>query len=82
MVVHGLLVVVASLVAEYRLWVLGLQYLQNLGSVVVVHGLSCSERDMWKLPRPGIEPLSPMQVIFSPPMSLKNKNRLYEYHII
>ena len=59
MVVHGLLVVVASLVAEYRLWVLGLQYLQNLGSVVVVHGLSCSERDMWKLPRPGIEPLSP-----------------------
>ena len=59
MVVHGLLVVVASLVAEYRLWVLGLQYLQNLGSVVVVHGLSCSERDMWKLPRPGIEALSP-----------------------
>ena len=23
-----------------------------------------------------------MQVIFSPPMNLKNKNRLYEYHII
>ena len=59
MVVHGLLVVVASLVAEYRLWVFGLQYLQHLGSVVVVHGLSCSERDMWKLPRPGIEPMSP-----------------------
>ena len=34
-VVHGLLIVVASLIAEYRLWVLRLQYLQYLGSVVV-----------------------------------------------
>ena len=30
-----LFIVVASLIAEYRLWVLRLQYLQYLGSVVV-----------------------------------------------
>ena len=34
-VVHGLLIAVASLFAEHRLW--------NAGSVVVAHGLSCSE---------------------------------------
>ena len=34
-VVHGLLIAVASLFAEHRLW--------NDGSVVVAHGLSCSE---------------------------------------
>ena len=38
----GLLLVVASLAAERRLKVLGVQYLQHTGSVVVAHRLSCS----------------------------------------
>ena len=41
-VVHRLLVVVASLVAEHRLEECRLQKLQHVGSVVVEHGLSCS----------------------------------------
>ena len=41
-VVHRLLVVVASLVVEYRLEECRLQKLQHVGSVVVEHGLSCS----------------------------------------
>ena len=53
-VVHGLLIAVASLVAEHRLQAHGLQQLwhagsvvvarrlQNAGSVAVAHGLSCS----------------------------------------
>ena len=41
-VVHRLLVVVASLVAEHRLEERRLQKLEHVGSVVVVHGLSCS----------------------------------------
>ena len=32
--------------------------LYSTGSVVVVHGLSCSA-GMWDLPGPGIEPVSP-----------------------
>ena len=40
-VVHGLLFAVASLVAEYRLWVCRLQCLQHMGSVAVAHGLIC-----------------------------------------
>ena len=40
-VVHRLLVVVASLVVEYRLEECRLQKLQHVGSVVVEHGLSC-----------------------------------------
>ena len=69
-VVCGLLIVVASLVAEHRLQACGLQQLwhvgsvvvarrlQSAGSVVVAHGaqLFCS---MWDLPRPGLEPASP-----------------------
>ena len=39
-VVHGLLIVVASLVAEHELQALGLQQLWHVGSVVVAHGLS------------------------------------------
>ena len=41
-VAHGLLTEVASLVAEHRLLVRGLQYLWHMGSVVVAHGLSSS----------------------------------------
>ena len=46
--VHGLLIVVASLVAEKRPWdaqtsVVLARGLQSLVSVVVVHGLSCPE---------------------------------------
>ena len=41
-VVHGLLIEVASPVAEHRLQAHGLQQLQHAGSVVVAHGLSCS----------------------------------------
>ena len=37
--VRGLLIVVASLVAEHRLQARGLQQLQHAGSVVVAHGL-------------------------------------------
>ena len=37
-----LLVAVASFIAELRPWVCRLQWLQHVGSVVVVHGLSCS----------------------------------------
>ena len=36
------LIVVASLIAEHRFWVCGLQYLQHTGSAVVAHGLSWS----------------------------------------
>ena len=48
-VVRGLLIAVASLVAGHGLQVHGLQYLQHTGSVVVGHRLSCS----------AIEPVSP-----------------------
>ena len=41
-VVHGLLVVVASLAAEHRLRARGLQQLWRAASVVVAHGFSCS----------------------------------------
>ena len=37
--VHGLLIAVASLVAEHRLWVHGPQQLWHVGSVVVACGL-------------------------------------------
>ena len=68
--VHGLLIVVASLVVEHRLQAYRLQYLQRTGSVVVAHGpgacrlSSCGAWaqllwGMWNLPRPGIEPMSP-----------------------
>ena len=56
-VVHGLLIAVASLVAEQRLQAPELQQLWHEGSVVVAHGLSCSG-GMWDLPRPGLEPVS------------------------
>ena len=60
---HGLLIAVASFVTEHGLQgtqasVVGAHGLQNPGSVVVVHGLSCSH-GMWDLPRSGIELLSP-----------------------
>ena len=37
-VVCGRLIEVASLVAEHRVWAHGLQQLQHMGSVAVVHG--------------------------------------------
>ena len=37
--VRGLLIAVASLVVEHRLYAHGLQQLWNAGSVVVAHGL-------------------------------------------
>ena len=40
--VHGLLIAVASLVAEHGLQACGLQQLWHMGSVVVAHGLCCS----------------------------------------
>ena len=40
--VHGLLIVVASLVAEHRLQMRGLQQLWHMGSVVMAHGLQCT----------------------------------------
>ena len=40
--VRGLLIVVASLVAEHSLLACGLQQLWHVGSVIVAHGLSCS----------------------------------------
>ena len=40
--VWGLCIVVASLVTEHRLWVLGLQWLLHMGSTVVALRLSCS----------------------------------------
>ena len=49
--VRGLLVAVASLVAEHRLY--------SVGSVVAVHRLSCPEARGILVPRPGIEPMSP-----------------------
>ena len=39
--VHGLLTVVTSLIAERELQAHGFQWLQHVGSVVVVHRLSC-----------------------------------------
>ena len=41
--VHGLLVVVTSLVVAHRLWAGGLQWLPHVGSVIVAHRLRCSE---------------------------------------
>ena len=64
-VVHGLLIVVASLVAEHRLQSRRLQQLWHMSSVAVARRLSsCGSwaqllHGMWDLPRPGIEPLSP-----------------------
>ena len=55
--VDGLLVAVASLVVEHMLQVCGLQSMQHLGSMVVVHRFSCC--GMWNTPGPGIEPMSP-----------------------
>ena len=40
--VHGLLITVASLVAEHGLQVRGFQQLWHVGSVVVAHRLCCS----------------------------------------
>ena len=57
-VVCRLLIVMASLVAEYRLWVNGLQQLQLGGSIVVAHALQLFH-NMWNLPRPGVRPVSP-----------------------
>ena len=70
MEVHGFLIVVASPVAEHRpqsRWVSGVwhagsavaaQGLQNTGSVIVAHGLSCST--VWgNLLEQGIRPVSP-----------------------
>ena len=65
LVVRGLLIAVASLVAEHGLQARGLQQLWLAGSVVVARGLSsCGSRaqllhDMWDLPGPGLEPVSP-----------------------
>ena len=68
--VHGLFIAVASLVAEYGLQARGLQQLwhvgsvvvarglQSTGTVVVVHGLSCSVA-CGIFPEPGLEPMSP-----------------------
>ena len=51
--VCGLLIAVASLCC-------GAQALGARASVVVTHGLSCSTAtNMWDLPRPGLEPVSP-----------------------
>ena len=52
--VHGLLIVVASLVGEYGLLV-------SRASVIVGHGLSC----MWDLPGLGMEPTSPLSPTLS-----------------
>ena len=60
--VRGLLIAVASLVAEHRLQVHGLS---SCGSWALEHRLSsCGTwaqllRSMWDLPRPGIQPASP-----------------------
>ena len=53
--VRGLLIAVASLVAEHGLQAHGLQ---SSGSVVVVHGPSCSA-STWDLPEPRLEPVLP-----------------------
>ena len=70
-VVRGLLIAVASLIAEHGLQEHGLQQLwhaasvavarglQSTGSVIVAHRLSCSATGMWDLPRPGLKPVSP-----------------------
>ena len=67
--VHGLLIVVASLVVEHRLQVSGLQqfgtWAQQLWLAALEHMLSsCGAgaqllRGMWDLPGPGIEPVTP-----------------------
>ena len=68
--VRGLLIVVASLVAEHGLQVRGLQQLWCMGSVVVTQRAlecrlsSCGTQaqllcGMWDLPRPGLKPVSP-----------------------
>ena len=62
---HGLLIAVASLVAEHGLQASGLQQLQHTVSVVVARGLSSYGaraqllQGMWYLPGPGLEPVSP-----------------------
>ena len=69
-VVRGLLTVLASLIAEHRLQVCGLQQLWHVGfsscgSWALEHRLSsCGTwaqllHGMWDLPRPGVEPMSP-----------------------
>ena len=64
-VVHGLIVAVASLVVEHGLQAHWLQQLQQMGSVVAANGLSsCGAwaqllNGMWDLPGPEIKPESP-----------------------
>ena len=64
-VVRGLLIAVASLVAEHRLQARGLQQLQHTGSWAIECRLSsCGTRaqllrGMWDLPGPGLKPVSP-----------------------
>ena len=67
--VHGLLIAVASLVAEHGLWsagsVVGAGRLSSCGSQALECRLSsCGTRaqlfrSMWDLPGPGLEPVSP-----------------------
>ena len=56
-------IVVASLVVEHSLQARGLQQLQLTGSRVWAQQLqdtrACLLHSMWKLPRPGIKPMSP-----------------------
>ena len=59
-VVHGLLIAVAFLVAEHGLWAHGLS---SCGTQALERRLSsCARayllRGMWDLPRPGLEPVS------------------------
>ena len=60
---HRLLILVASLIVEHRLWgmwalVLAAVKLSSVGSVVMVHGLTCPAA-CGNLPGPGIKPVSP-----------------------
>ena len=71
MVVQGFLIAVASLSAEHRLWAHELQSLQlsscslGRGRVLELAGFSSWGtwaqvlHDMWDLPGPGIDPVSP-----------------------
>ena len=60
---HGVLIAVASLVGEHRLWavwalVVATPRLYSTGSVVVVHKFSCSTA--CGISRPGIKLVSPV----------------------
>ena len=85
-VVYRLLIAVASLVAEYRLWgmqasVVSAPWLQSTGSIVVAHRCSCSVA-CGILPDQGSNPHLPHQQTDSLPLSYQRSPEIYIFQML